>query len=131
MREQFLAGGRPAQSTARPTKTVARRRERWFNPKDHGLPNFKVFSELPGAVFVRRVDEDDLRHAKLMQGIRQAYESSDCQATLWHALTEMGWGCDEIRQAVLNPATLTRCCYNYPIGGMSRYAAEVADSLMD
>jgi hypothetical protein len=94
------------------------------------IPTFNVFPELPGAVFIGDVNDDDLRYAKLLQAARQAYESSDCQAALWHALTEIGLGYDEIERAVLNPATLTACVYGVPLGGISPGEAIVAKSLM-
>jgi hypothetical protein len=65
-----------------------------------------------------------------LQAARRDYESSLCQASLWHSLRQIGLGCDEIERAVLNPATLTNCVYGFPLGGMSRSAALVANSLM-
>jgi hypothetical protein len=115
------------------TKSAKARRStaRW------GLRNIKVFSELPGAVFVGRgrPSDDDLEHARYMQAVRSDYEQTDCQATLWHALTQIGLGYDEIELAVVYPASLTNCIYGVPIkdwgSPKSHHALEVASSLID
>jgi hypothetical protein len=49
-------------------------------------------------------------------------------------LTQFGFPDSEIARAVLNPASITNCLYNFPIKDWgspeSRFAAEVADSLV-
>lgn len=81
--------------TAKPTKTAT----------------ISVFPELSGAVFLGALSNADVGIARRMQAIREGYEQTDCQVTLWHELTQMGFGYDEIEGAVLNPATITSCAY--------------------
>jgi hypothetical protein len=73
--------------------------------------SISVFPELPGAVFLGVVSNADVETARRMQAIRQDYEQTDCQATLWLELTQMGFGHDDIAAAVLNPRTITGCVY--------------------
>jgi hypothetical protein len=121
---------------ARRIAKSASRRNGWRGPSQ-GLPHFKIFTELPGAVFVGRgrPSDDDLEQARYKQRIRADYERTDCQATLWHELTRIGLGYDEIELAVVYPASLTNCIYGFPIKDWgspeSRYAAEVASLHID
>jgi hypothetical protein len=73
--------------------------------------------ELPGAVFFGDAinDDDFIEYATRLQQIRREYENDDCQAALWHDLSQMGFGSREISQFVANPAAITNCGYGYPI----------------
>jgi phosphopantetheine adenylyltransferase len=92
-------------------------------------------SELPGAAFygVRRsyihvtdrfgathevdatsitaIDPETLAYAARLQEIRREYENDDCQAMLWHDLSQMGFSSREISAFVANPAAITNCGY--------------------
>jgi hypothetical protein len=73
--------------------------------------------ELPGAVFFGDAINDDetIEFAARLQRIRREYENDDCQAMLWHDLTQMGFPLEEIHQFVSNPAAITNCGYGDPI----------------
>jgi hypothetical protein len=73
--------------------------------------------ELPGAVFFGDAidDAESIDYAVRLQRIRREYENDDCQAMLWHDLSEMGFDSREIRQFVANPAAITNCGYGTPM----------------
>jgi hypothetical protein len=73
--------------------------------------------ELPGAVFYGDAINDDatVEYATRLQQIRREYENDDCQAALWHDLSQMGFGPREIREFVANPAAITNCGYGMPV----------------
>jgi hypothetical protein len=73
-----------------------------------------TFLELPGAVFYGDVLDEDVDQAARLQAIRADFESDDNQASLWHELGQMGFDYDEIKAAVLNPASITSCNYGRP-----------------
>ncbi len=72
--------------------------------------------ELPGAVFFGDAISDDeiIQYATRLQGIRRDYENDDCQAMLWHDLSQMGFTSREISAFVANPAAITNCGYGMP-----------------
>ena len=73
--------------------------------------------ELPSAVFFGDAinDDEDIEYAVRLQQIRSEYENDDCQAMLWHDLSQMGFDSSEIREFVANPAAITNCGYGDPI----------------
>jgi hypothetical protein len=73
--------------------------------------------ELPGAVFFGDAinDDESIEYAARLQQIRSEYENDDCQAMLWHDLSQMGFDSREILQFVTNPAAITNCGYGMPI----------------
>ena len=73
--------------------------------------------ELPGAVFFGDAikDNEAIQYAVRLQRIRREYEDDDCQATLWHELSQMGFSRREISAFVANPAAITNCGYGMPI----------------
>ena len=81
-----------------------------------------------------RPSDDDLEPARYLQRVRADYEQDGHAPTLIQELTQFGFPDSEIERAVLNPASITNCIYNFPIKDWgspeSRYAAEVADSLI-
>jgi hypothetical protein len=76
-----------------------------------------VFKELPGAVFYGEILVDHIDLAISLQAIRDDYEQTDDQATLWHDLSQLGRGYAEISAAIANPATITNCGYGLPPDG--------------
>jgi hypothetical protein len=72
--------------------------------------------ELPGAVFFGdAIDPESIDYATRLQRIRGKYENDECQEMLWHDLSQMGFGSDEIRRFVVAPAAITNCGYGVPI----------------
>jgi hypothetical protein len=73
-----------------------------------------IFPGLPGAVFYGAPTDDDVHYAARLQAIRADYESTDDQCTLWHELSQMGFGSREISAFVSNPAAITASGYGWP-----------------
>ena len=63
------------------------------------------------ATSITSIDRESLLYAARLQEIRREYESDDCQAALWHDLSQMGFGSREISAFVANPAAITNCGY--------------------
>jgi hypothetical protein len=76
-----------------------------------------VFRELPGAMFYEGILVEDIDTASTMQAIRASFEKDDCRAALWHELTRMGFGYDEISRFQTNPAAIVNCGYGFPLSG--------------
>ena len=89
--------------------------------KTSSKASFSAFLELPGAVFVGHVNDDDLEHAAFWQRIRHRYECTGSVEGIWRELSEIGLDYDRIEAAVLNPAILTNFTYGMP----ARHAATV------
>jgi hypothetical protein len=79
-----------------------------------GTRKFTTLPELPGAVFYGDLAEEDIEYATRLQRIRREYEDDDCQAMLWHDLSQMGFDSSEIIRCVTNPAAITNCGYGMP-----------------
>jgi hypothetical protein len=94
--------------------------------KSNKTATISVFPELPGAVFYGDIFDEDIDYASRLQAIRDDYESTDCQATLWHELSQMGFGSREISEFLSNPAAITSCGYGLPYCGTSLPSALVA-----
>jgi hypothetical protein len=58
---------------------------------------------------ITAIDRDSL--AARLQEICREYENDDCQAELWHDLSQMGFSSQEISAFVTNPAAITSCGY--------------------
>lgn len=93
-----MASRTTRKSTARPVKKNA-------------TATISYFRELPGAVFFGDIADEDVEYAERLQCIRSEYENDDCQAMLWHDLSQMGFDSREIRKFVTNPAAITSCGY--------------------
>ena len=63
------------------------------------------------ATSITSIDREDLLYAMRLQRIRREYEDDDCQAMLWHELSQMGFDSSEISRFVANPAAITNCGY--------------------
>jgi hypothetical protein len=71
--------------------------------------------ELPGAVFFGdALDQTPSANAVRLQRIRREYENEECQASLWHDLSQMGFEPADIRRFAVNPASITSCAYGTP-----------------
>jgi len=66
------------------------------------------------ATSITAIDREDLLYAARLQEIRREYENDDCQAMLWHDLSQMGFSSREISAFVANPAAITNCGYGMP-----------------
>ena len=60
---------------------------------------------------ITAIDPEALAYAARLQEIRREYENDDCQAALWHDLSQMGFSSREISAFVANPAAITNCGY--------------------
>lgn len=85
---------------------------------------------MPGAVFVGRgrPNDDDLECARCLQRVRADYKQDGHAPTLIQELTQFGFPDGEIAAAVLNPATITSCLYNFPIADWGLPKSRFANS---